>query len=98
MRQQQSLAGRWRFQIDPDGTVPLNQLAPDREIAVPLPWQAAAPRGVHPCRREAARRSSSSPVQSDERGAELVLEHLARRPAAPCRAGISYLRAAARTR
>jgi beta-galactosidase/beta-glucuronidase len=43
MRLQQSLAGRWQFQLDPDGAVSIDTLQPDREISVPLPWQAAFP-------------------------------------------------------
>jgi len=43
MRRQISLAGTWQFQLDPDGTLTHASLAPDRSIAVPLPWQAAFP-------------------------------------------------------
>src|SRR5690242_5297245 len=43
MRQALSLAGRWQFQLDPEGTLSPATLAPDREIAVPMPWQAACP-------------------------------------------------------
>lgn len=43
MSQQRSLAGSWQFQIDPDGTLQVADLLPDREIYVPLPWQAAFP-------------------------------------------------------
>lgn len=43
MRQQQSLNGPWRFQLDPVGSIQIDSLAPDREIPVPLPWQAAFP-------------------------------------------------------
>ena len=43
MRIQQSLAGSWQFQIDPEGLVRVNQLTPDRTIQVPLPWQVAFP-------------------------------------------------------
>src|SRR5689334_11806453 len=43
MRQSRSLAGSWQFQLDPDGTLTVDTLAPDREIQVPLPWQAAFP-------------------------------------------------------
>ncbi len=41
MRLQRSLAGLWQFQLDPGGVLRPDQLAPDREIPVPLPWQAA---------------------------------------------------------
>src|SRR4051794_39993753 len=41
MRRQTSLSGTWQFQLDPDGTLALAALAPDRMITVPLPWQAA---------------------------------------------------------
>ncbi len=43
MRHQLSLSGPWQFQLDPDGSLTLATLAPDRTIAVPLPWQAAFP-------------------------------------------------------
>ena len=43
MRQQISLAGTWQFQLDPDGALRVNQLAPDREIPVPVPWQVPFP-------------------------------------------------------
>ncbi len=43
MRSQRSLAGRWQFQLDPEGTLRPDQLRPDRQISVPLPWQAAFP-------------------------------------------------------
>ena len=43
MRPQLSLSGSWRFQVDPVGSIPVSSLAPDREITVPLPWQAAFP-------------------------------------------------------
>jgi len=43
MRQQRSLAGNWRFQLDPEGNLQLDQVRGEREIAVPLPWQAALP-------------------------------------------------------
>ncbi|MFN8472694.1 MAG: glycoside hydrolase family 2 TIM barrel-domain containing protein [Anaerolineae bacterium] len=43
MRLQRSLAGPWQFQLDPSGTVTIESLSPDREIPVPLPWQAAFP-------------------------------------------------------
>jgi hypothetical protein len=41
MRQIHSLAGLWQFQLDPQGQLKAADLAPDREIQVPLPWQAA---------------------------------------------------------
>src|SRR6476661_10793837 len=41
MRQIHSLAGLWQFQLDPQGQLKTADLAPDREIQVPLPWQAA---------------------------------------------------------
>src|SRR5688500_10621716 len=40
MRSYRSLAGKWQFQLDPDGSLTVDALAPDREITVPLPWQA----------------------------------------------------------
>jgi hypothetical protein len=43
MRQQCPLSGQWQFQLDPDGSLTVASLAPDREIPVPLPWQAAFP-------------------------------------------------------
>lgn len=43
MRLHRSLAGRWRFQLDPEGVLQAGQLQPDREITVPMPWQAALP-------------------------------------------------------
>lgn len=43
MRQQRSLAGLWKFQVDPDGALDVGSLTPDRDIPVPLPWQAAFP-------------------------------------------------------
>ncbi len=43
MRLQRSLAGPWQFQLDPSGTLTVDSLAPDREIPVPMPWQAAFP-------------------------------------------------------
>jgi hypothetical protein len=43
MRNSRSLSGTWQFQLDPGGTATVETLAPDREIAVPLPWQAALP-------------------------------------------------------
>lgn len=38
-----SLAGDWAFQLDPTGVLDLASLHPDRQIHVPLPWQAAFP-------------------------------------------------------
>src|SRR6476646_10080574 len=43
MRSQQSLAGSWQFKIDPEGTADPASVDFDREIAVPMPWQAAFP-------------------------------------------------------
>ncbi len=43
MRTQHSLGGLWQFQLDPQGTLQVETLAPDRQITVPLPWQAAFP-------------------------------------------------------
>ena len=43
MRRTVALSGTWDFQLDPDGTLGVDTLAPDREIPVPLPWQAAFP-------------------------------------------------------
>src|SRR4051794_18987408 len=43
MRQQCSLSGSWQFQLDPEGSLTVESLAPDREVPVPLPWQAALP-------------------------------------------------------
>lgn len=43
MRLQSSLAGTWRFQLDPDGLARVDQLAPDQDITVPLPWQIEYP-------------------------------------------------------
>jgi hypothetical protein len=43
MRMQRSLAGVWQFQLDPEGTLNIETLTPDREIPVPMPWQAAFP-------------------------------------------------------
>ncbi|MFL5733132.1 MAG: glycoside hydrolase family 2 protein [Chloroflexia bacterium] len=42
-RKSRSLAGSWQFQLDPDGTLTVQSLSPDREIQVPMPWQAACP-------------------------------------------------------
>src|SRR6476660_6414394 len=43
MRNVRSLSGTWQFQFDPEGSLTLDSLSPDREITVPLPWQAAFP-------------------------------------------------------
>ncbi len=43
MRHHRSLNGVWQFQVDADGSLTVDTLAPDREITVPLPWQAAFP-------------------------------------------------------
>jgi hypothetical protein len=43
MRQTRSLAGFWQFQLDPEGLLEAATLAPDRQIQVPMPWQAAFP-------------------------------------------------------
>jgi hypothetical protein len=43
MRRSRSLAGTWQFQLDPDGSLTADILTPDREIPVPMPWQAAFP-------------------------------------------------------
>lgn len=43
MRLQRSLSGRWSFQVDAEGTATCAALQPDREITVPLTWQAAFP-------------------------------------------------------
>ena len=43
MRSQQSLAGTWQFTVDPEGTADPASLDFDREITVPMPWQAAFP-------------------------------------------------------
>jgi hypothetical protein len=51
MRSYRSLAGKWQFQLDPDGLLTIDTLAPDREISVPMPWQAASPEG-YPALRE----------------------------------------------
>jgi hypothetical protein len=40
---QRSLQGSWQFQLDPEGSISVESLNPDREIPVPLPWQAAFP-------------------------------------------------------
>jgi hypothetical protein len=41
MRRHRSLAGSWQFQLDPTGALTPGTLAPDREIPIPLPWEAA---------------------------------------------------------
>ncbi|MFN8496318.1 MAG: glycoside hydrolase family 2 TIM barrel-domain containing protein [Anaerolineae bacterium] len=43
MRLQRSLAGQWQFQLDPAGALTVATLSPDRDIPVPMPWQAAFP-------------------------------------------------------
>ena len=43
MRLQQSLAGNWAFQLDPEGQVQHDALQTDRTIPVPMPWQAVFP-------------------------------------------------------
>ena len=43
MRRTLSLSGTWDFQLDPAGSLGVDTLAPDREIPVPMPWQAAFP-------------------------------------------------------
>src|SRR6478672_9672883 len=43
MRSQQSLAGSWQFKMDPEGTADPASVDFDREIQVPMPWQAAFP-------------------------------------------------------
>ena len=43
MRRPISLAGNWQFQLDPNGTLDVESLAPDRQIPVPCPWQVAFP-------------------------------------------------------
>jgi hypothetical protein len=43
MALKRSLAGQWDFQLDPEGRLGVADLAPDRKISVPLPWQAAFP-------------------------------------------------------
>ncbi len=43
MNLKRSLAGEWQFQVDPEGTLTVGSLAPDRTIKAPLPWQAAFP-------------------------------------------------------
>src|SRR5215831_18470106 len=43
MELRHSLDGKWEFKIDPRGTMNVADLKLDREITVPLPWQAAFP-------------------------------------------------------
>jgi hypothetical protein len=43
VRRTSTLSGIWDFQLDPGGSLSVDRLAPDREIPVPLPWQAAFP-------------------------------------------------------
>jgi len=43
MRSQQSLAGSWQFKLDPEGSEDPASLDFDRQIKVPMPWQAAFP-------------------------------------------------------
>src|SRR5215203_1215572 len=43
MRNERSLSGVWSFQLDPEGSVTVGSLNPDRQIQVPMPWQAAFP-------------------------------------------------------
>jgi hypothetical protein len=43
MRKQTSLAGSWQFKLDPEGTLRVQDVAPDQTIQVPMPWQAAFP-------------------------------------------------------
>ncbi|MDX2141290.1 MAG: glycoside hydrolase family 2 TIM barrel-domain containing protein [Chloroflexota bacterium] len=43
MRRLRSLAGKWKLQLDPDGKLNLEDLHPDREVTVPLPWQSEHP-------------------------------------------------------
>lgn len=43
MRRTQSLSGNWEFGIDKDGVNTPTSLELDRQIKVPLPWQAAFP-------------------------------------------------------
>src|SRR5258708_4331587 len=47
MRTSHSLRGLWQFQTDPQGDLQVETLSPDREIQVPLPWQAALPQLEH---------------------------------------------------
>ena len=43
MRRTRSLSGTWSFQLDPTGSLTAAEISPDREIPVPMPWQAAFP-------------------------------------------------------
>ncbi|MCW5850670.1 MAG: hypothetical protein KIT87_11400 [Anaerolineae bacterium] len=43
MRLERSLGGTWQFGLDPEGRMTVEALTLDREIPVPLPWQAAFP-------------------------------------------------------
>ncbi len=43
MRLERPLVGPWQFGLDPDGRMTVEALTLDREIPVPLPWQAAFP-------------------------------------------------------
>ncbi len=43
MRLSRSLAGKWQFQLDPEGNLRPETLQPDCEITVPLPWQTEYP-------------------------------------------------------
>src|SRR3954471_24218426 len=43
MRKQRSLSGVWQFQPDAEGTMQVETLTLNREIPVPMPWQAAFP-------------------------------------------------------
>lgn len=43
MRLMRSLAGNWGFQLDPQGELQYEAIQPDREIIVPMPWQAVFP-------------------------------------------------------
>src|SRR4051812_38275721 len=47
MRANRSLRGSWQFQTDPQGTLQIDTIQPDREIPVPMPWQAAFPELEH---------------------------------------------------
>lgn len=47
MRLERSLAGQWEFQLDPNGTLDIEELNPPHSIPVPLPWQAALPELQH---------------------------------------------------
>lgn len=47
MRLTRSLSGTWEFIIDPQGSLSPKTIQPDRQITVPLPWQAAFPELEH---------------------------------------------------